>query len=105
MSADLAFAWKLTVFGMGVVYFALSLVAGAIDVFSRLERVWAARSSPAGEEERGVPPEVVAAISAAVTAAVGRRVRIHRVRYRKGHVEQTWSRQGRISIMASHVVR
>lgn len=101
---ELAFAWKLTVFGMGVVFFALSLVAGAISLFSRLEGLRRERH-PASASEPEVPPEVVAAISAALTVAMGRRVRIHRVRYRRGTVEKTWSRQGRISIMASHAVR
>lgn len=105
---ELAFAWKLTVFGMGVVFFALSLVAGTISLFSRLESLRARRGpAPPAEPEvpPEVPPEVVAAISAALTVAMGRRVRVHRVRYRRGAVEKTWSRQGRISIMASHAVR
>lgn len=101
---ELAFAWKLTVFGMGVVFFALSLVAGAISLFSRLESL-RARRDPGPAPEPEVPPEVVAAIGAALTVAMGQRVRVHRVRYRRGAVEKTWSRQGRISIMASHAVR
>lgn len=103
---ELAFAWKLTVFGMGVVFFALALVAGVISLFSRLEGLLSGRRpAPTSAPEPEVPPEVVAAISAALTVALGQRVRVHRVRYRRGIVEKTWSRQGRISIMASHAVR
>lgn len=111
--SDLAVAWKLTWFGMLVVFVALTLVAGAVSLFRFLEQ---SRSGPGGRVdepapggapavEAGIPPEVVAAISAAVCASLGARTRVHRIRYRRGSPEATWSRQGRISIMASHRIR
>jgi hypothetical protein len=47
---------------------------------------------------------VLAAISAAVALATDRKVRIKRIRYRAPS-EAAWSRQGRVTIMASHVTR
>lgn len=109
--SDLAVAWKLTWFGMTVVFTALSLVSSAVWVFHKLE----ARMPAAGAEESlpdpgptvesGISPEVVAAISAALCASLGEHTRIHHVRYRRGAPEATWSRQGRLSIMASHRLR
>lgn len=52
---------------------------------------------------QGVPPEVVAVIMAAVAAAIDRPIRVQRIRYRSQPVESGWSRQGRISIMTSHL--
>lgn len=105
--SDLAYAVKITVLGMGVVFFALGLVALGISVFGRLEaRLAARRPAPQQpEDEPAVPPEVVAAISAAITVALGRPARIHRVRYRKAGPEKSWTGQGRSGLMASHVLR
>ena len=107
-ASDLAVAWKLTWFGMLVVYVALTLVAGSVSLFRFLE-LRRARPGPEGDGapavEAGIPPEVVAAISAAVCASLGPRTRVHRIRYRRGSPEATWSRQGRISLMASHRTR
>lgn len=105
---DLEFSVKLTFLGMGIVFTALSLVAMAVSLFTWLEtRRAASPAAPAAVPtvEPGIPPEIVAAISAAVCASLGERTKIHRIRYRKGSPEATWSRQGRISIMASHRTR
>jgi Na+-transporting methylmalonyl-CoA/oxaloacetate decarboxylase gamma subunit len=103
---DLATAWKLTCFGMAIVFTALSLVSGAVALFQRLERRGPAPEADEGPSvEAGIPPEVVAAISAAVLATAGERTRIHHIRYRRVTPETTWTRQGRISIMASHRIR
>jgi hypothetical protein len=53
----------------------------------------------------GLPPEEVAVISAAVTAAMTRRIQVKRVRYLGNVPETAWSRQGRVTIMASHVTK
>jgi hypothetical protein len=47
-------------------------------------------------------PEVAAAIAAAVTISLRKKVRIHRIQYRSGPLETAWSRQGRYAIMTSH---
>jgi len=108
---DLAIAWRLTCFGVTVVFMALSLVAGAVWLFQKLE-TWRptskAAESPADQGptvESGISPEVVAAISAALSASLGEHTRIHHIRYRRGAPEATWSREGRLSIMASHRLR
>lgn len=111
---DLAIAWKLTWFGLIVVFLALSLVASTVALFSYLETRHADRKKASQAEaeveaaavaEPGISPEVVAAISAALSASLGHKTRIHRIRYRRASPENTWSRQGRISIMASHRTR
>lgn len=94
---DLQVAWKLTWFGMTVVFFALALVAGAVSLF----RLWEPRA-PREAEPEGVPPEVVAAISAAVALAFGGRARVSRIHRTP---RNDWSLQGRLTIMASHQVR
>lgn len=54
-----------------------------------------------------IPPEVMAVIATAVAAATEKKVHIRRVRYRPAEAaaSATWSRQGRVSIMASHITR
>jgi hypothetical protein len=51
----------------------------------------------------GVPPDIVAVISATVATAIARRVRIKRIRYLKAPAEQVplWAFQGRVTIMTT----
>lgn len=115
LAFDLAVAWKLAWFGMLVVFAALGLVSVAVSLFRFLDAVpsphhaahgaGAQGPAPSPQVEEGIPSEVVAAISAALIASLGQKTRIHRIRYRRGSPEPTWSRQGRISIMASHRTR
>lgn len=54
-----------------------------------------------------IPPEVMVVIATAVATATEKKVHIRRVRYRPADAtaSATWSRQGRVSIMASHITR
>jgi Na+-transporting methylmalonyl-CoA/oxaloacetate decarboxylase gamma subunit len=108
---DLALAWRFTIFGVAVVFTALSLVSGAVWLFQKLE-TWKPTSKtaevpadPGPIVEAGISPEIVAAIGAALSASLGEHTRIHHIRYRRGAPEATWSREGRLSIMASHRLR
>lgn len=111
----LAIGIGFTVTGMIVVFTGLLILYGAMILFQRLDtllvraqerkqqRLVGAHQPTHGGTDQ-LTPEMVAVIAAAVTTALGKKVRVRRVRYRA--TEGTaWSRQGRISIMASRVVR
>ncbi|NJN68006.1 MAG: OadG family protein [Chloroflexaceae bacterium] len=111
---------RLTVTGMVVVFFGLIvllLVMHGFQYFDRWLEARAARQQKRRQRKQGaaqprgsgvsdgsIPPEVMAAIAAAVAIAIDRKVRIRRIRYR-ALSEGSWSRQGRVTIMASHVTR
>jgi len=111
LAFDLAVAWKLAWFGMLVVFAALGLVSGAVWLFQKLEtwkpapKTAEVPADPGPIVEAGISPEIVAAISAALSVSLGEHTRIHHIRYRRGAPEATWSREGRLSIMASHRLR
>lgn len=112
----LIFGLQLTLIGMGVVFTALTLIFFVLKLFDRLNP-WLAgfgegdkqihEETLAGPIEMSgeLSPEVVAVISAAVVAAIGKNVRIRRIRYRTTSPGAAWSVQGRVSIMASHIVK
>jgi cytoskeletal protein RodZ len=132
VESDLTFALQVTITGLLVVFTALVGVALIVMLFQRLENVGdspapsaapdvakqapaAAQqesSMPAGSEEHNSPsPEVIAVISAAVATATGKKVRIHRVRYRASLNRQDggsgieWTTSGRVALMASRTPR
>lgn len=96
----------LMAMGMGVVFAALLLLQLAINLLGLVERRHGASPAepdlPAGDPAP-VPGEVVAAISAAVTVALGRPVRIHSVR--RVPRKPAWSLAGRADIAESHHLR
>jgi hypothetical protein len=61
--------------------------------------------APVAEEEIG--PEALAIITAAVTAFLGKKVRIRSARRLQSPYEiiNPWSQQGRVSVQASHALR
>jgi len=61
----------------------------------------AAEARPAEEE---VSPEIVAVISAAVSAFLGKTARVRGIRPARAAAASPWSQQGRVSIQASHVL-
>jgi cytoskeletal protein RodZ len=130
----MTFALQVTITGLLVVFTALVGVALIVMLFQRLENVGdssssapsaapdVAKQAPApaaqkessmpGPEEHGAPsPEVIAVISAAVATATGKKVRIHRVRYRASLNRQDggsgieWTTSGRVALMASRTPR
>jgi sodium pump decarboxylase gamma subunit len=114
----LIFGLQLTIIGMGVVFTALTLIIYVLKLMDRLTP-WLVKLGGSGahghghedqavaptETLEGLSPEVMAAISAAVAVAIGKRARVRRIRYRSAQPGTAWSVQGRASIMASHQVK
>lgn len=122
----LTFGLQLAIIGMGVVFTALVLVIGTLSLLARFDP-WLTKAWEAAEHGGGhggaeaaahapvVPvnplhatkahgemaPELVAALTAAVAVATGKRVRIQRVRYRAARPAGTWSHEGRTTIMTT----
>ena len=53
------------------------------------------------KDDKGVRPEMVVVIAAAISVALSRRVHVKRVRYLHGLSDKIWAQQGRINIMNS----
>jgi len=51
----------------------------------------------------GISPEVIAVISAAAATVLDKKVRV--VHIRRSITDTAWQRQGRVTIMSSHVIR
>lgn len=104
---DLLFGLKLSVIGISVVFLALLLIALCIRLLAIFEDKPEKKSEKPveAEEDDEITEELVAAITAAVTVSTGRRVRIKRIRYRDKPPEATWSHQGRVTVMASHITK
>ncbi len=104
---QLIFGIKLAAIVIGVVV----LVILMRKLFKHLDRLLeekeAARSagaiSPTTTES--LSPEVMVAIAAAVTVAFGKKARVKHIRYRGRMTNATWTSQGRMTIMASHMIR
>lgn len=95
-------AIQVSLVGLLVVFSALVLIGLLISLLGRLDKPTPPK---AAETDTPVPDEIIAVISAAVTASLGRGARIHRVRYERPRPDHSWSEQGRIIITASHVTR
>lgn len=52
-----------------------------------------------------VAPELIAAISAAVTVALGKKTRLKSIQYRVTRPTAGWSMQGRMNVMSSHSMK
>lgn len=111
----IVFALQLTFTGMGVVFLALLLLSFLIGLSQRFlappaepeVEISVIESTPtpstiALPSGDGLTPETMAAITAAITVAIGSRYRIKRIRYLEDHAPDAWSRQGRVTIMTSH---
>ena len=62
---------------------------------------------PEGEAEDEISPDTLVVITAAITAFLGKKVRIRSARRLQSPYEiiNPWSQQGRVSVQASHVLR
>lgn len=73
---------------------------------TRREQLVAA-AAPPKPTEKSVSPEILVVITAAVTAFLGKKVRIRLARALQSPYElmNPWAQQGRVSVMASHMLR
>jgi len=53
-------------------------------------------------EEAEITPELLIIMSAAISAYLGKNVRIRRARFIREEGPSSWSQQGRVSIQSSH---
>ena len=108
------FGVEITVVGLTVVFIALALLAWMLSYFDRID-AWVTKRKTKSQDQtaetateksvdEGISPEIIAAISAAVAVAIGRKVKIKHVRYRRQAANPTWQTQGRATIMASHTI-
>lgn len=116
MGNIISIAFQLTATGMLVVFSGLVLLFVLMTLFKQADQSLAERRAarmsnlptptPAPDESTdAIHPEIIAAISASVALAVGKKVRIQRIRYRTAPVGSSWSRQGRVTIMGSHFTK
>jgi hypothetical protein len=95
-----------------VVFLGMTLIAlllYGLRALGRARPERAARGATAGGTEgAGVPgeldPELIAVLAAAAEEALGARARIHRVHIHGEAAAQSWSRAGRLDVLASHRV-
>jgi sodium pump decarboxylase gamma subunit len=97
--------------GMLVVFLSLLLFAGLIvalraadEQFNLFRIRRYTRRLAATPEPQEVHDELVAVLTAAVTVAMRRPVRIRRMRFLDGGAPGAWTSTGRLNIMASHHV-
>lgn len=116
MTEALGIAFQLTFVGMSVVFTALILLVVALTLFKRLDaqmsrpktvmdQIDVAKTAAIPPPTDELSPDLVAIIGAAVAIATSKKIQITRIRYRGTQPEPSWSRQGRITIMASHQTR
>lgn len=110
----LLIALQITVTGVTVVFTALAVVALALSALRGVERIVLRRSAErAAARQAALPlprvelpsdelsPALVAVLAAAAAELLDQPVRVTRVRYYDHQPGGVWSRQGRLTIMAS----
>ncbi len=110
---DLIYGFKILVIGMSVVYIALIAVALMLVLFGYIDQWLNQRAAlklaeigPESSHSDEIPPEILAAIFAAVTVAIGPNVHLKRVQLHRGRQQSdAWQTQGRTSIMTSHALQ
>ena len=105
---------QITVVGLVVVFVALALLAWMLSYFDKIDTWVTQRGTKSHDKavesvtdetiDKGISPEIIAVISAAVAEAIGGKTRIKHVRYRRQVADPTWQTQGRATIMASHTI-
>jgi hypothetical protein len=91
-----------------IVMVGMTFLTVVLEVFRRLSRRSASRTSMASAH-RGVlvdevDEELVAVLAAAAREAIGAPVRLYKVHVHRGAEVERWSRAGRMDIMVSHRV-
>lgn len=110
MSDKLTAAVDLALTAFGVVLFSMAVLTLILLVIRRAARAIEARrrSDPPASDtpvDEAVDPRTVAILAAAISAALDKPVRIHRVHLHSAHDRERWGRAGRMDILLSHDVR
>ena len=102
-------ATTLTIVGMGTVLVCLWLIG---DIFNLLGRLFSSTPPVAKHAvgdgvvaASGIDAHLIPIITAAATAAVGRRVMVHRITFINSNTVSGWAEAGRTSIHQSHNLR
>ena len=105
----LLFGVKISIIGFSIVFIALVIVAFVISLLEKFD-LWINRAKKITKSDQtameetpadGVTPELIAVITAAITAATYKKFVVKRIRYRSGQPELSWSKDGRATIMAT----
>lgn len=100
---------KISIIAMAVVYLALAVIACIITIFRKLDKSLPDAIHPGKPrmppDRREISPEALAVIMAAVAVATDKRGHVKRIRYSSAPQENSWSVEGRITIMASHTIQ
>ena len=86
---------------------AMSAAASASAAVAKIEAAVATAEVAQEKEQEGVTPEMLVMIAAAVTAFLGKKVRIRSAKMLQSPYEivNPWSQQGRVFVQASHNLR
>ena len=111
MTPEINFALRVTAIAMTVVFSSLIVISFTIGLFKHLKIATAKEEniSPVVTKEKEshiqvFSPELIAAISAAVTVVIDKKFQIKKIHYRNAPPESNWNKQGVASIMASHAI-
>ncbi len=101
-------ALQLSAVGIAVVFAALVAMQGLLVLLRRFSLTPApvAEKTPTiqspATQPTGIPPEIVAVISAAVVASLGTGARVTRIRIAAPSAGSAWSETGRREVQTSH---
>jgi len=119
------YSLEISAIGITVVFLALVVIAFILGLFPIIDSFFnkaatqpqqAAQPSPQATtiSQMGKPlfdgddeltPELIVAISAAVSTVIDQKFRIKAVRYRRTPLQPNWAMQGRATMMASHAIK
>ncbi len=105
---------QITITGVSIVFIVLTIVALALGALRASQNLFQPRknvasmpepaNAPVIADQRQLDPQLIAILTAAAMAALERPLRVRRVRYYQ-QPAATWTRLGRISVMASRQLR
>jgi len=119
------YGFQIAGVGVTVVFMALLVIGGVVGLFPFLDSMIQDQVKPQSKPLQTnsavkpktvlpspettsdqIPPEIVAAITAAISVATDKRFSIKSIRYRRTPAEtSSWALQGRATIMASHAIK
>jgi len=95
-------ALKVVAIAFSLVFFGMGLLTGMVYALNAVKVAAARRAAPA--PHAGIDPQTLAVLAAAVHAALGRPVRIHKVHVHRERGDEAWTRVGRMDLLLTHRV-